>query len=365
MNSAYEQHFEYMKDIINVEDVKDEDLEPQFNLLLSCLPNKGKLYKYRSFSNKSFEKVYNSLECGYMWFAAADTLNDDNDSLLFQDAEHATCRFADVLFEDHFSVIHMLVRLFGFKYWNADNKLRGIPFEILLRCFDFAAASQGQDKRDVLMSQVKKAQIPIDSLLGLFERVLKDDCKKILRKNIDNWFKANSTVRKNMHIFSFSARYDLNNMWGYYADSGRGFCIEYDYNLAKRNDKESIRRLLHTFKVEYLNTPRQFPVELIAKWMLPQENSLQLEHDLKLALLKQMLWKDICWEHEQEWRVALGIIDSRVSIDIVSGIIIDERSANQPNAQKLIRLSKKRGWSIVVRKNCAYAASHKYEKLSE
>ena len=36
-------------------------------------------------------------------------------------------------------------------------------------------------------------------------------------------------------------------------------------------------------------------------------------------------------------------------VDIVSGIIIDRRSLNEPNAKKLIDLCLQRGWDIKVR----------------
>ena len=35
---------------------------------------------------------------------------------------------------------------------------------------------------------------------------------------------ANFETRNKTHVFSMSDSYDLSNMWGYYADSGKGFC---------------------------------------------------------------------------------------------------------------------------------------------
>ena len=52
-------------------------------------------------------------------------------------------------------------------------------------------------------------------------------------------------------------------------------------------------------------------------------------------------------------------------VDIVSAIIIDERSLEKTNAKKLIRLCRKRGWPVKVRKNHIYDTSHSYEDLTE
>lgn len=73
-----------------------------------------------------------------------------------------------------------------------------------------------------------------------------------------------------------SESYDLGNMWGYYADTGYGFCIEYDYSLAKRLDITAMRYLINTFKVIYSDVPRRIPIELMSKTRLACENTKEL-----------------------------------------------------------------------------------------
>ena len=76
------------------------------------------------------------------------------------------------------------------------------------------------------------------------------------------------------------------------------------------------------------------------------------------SILNQIVSKDITWEHEYEWRIVLGDIEPKVFVDIVSGIIIDRRSLNEPNAKKLIDLCLQRGWDIKVRDRSFFDGKH-------
>ena len=63
----YEKHIEFLASTIDNQNLTEEIINEQFRLLLSILPNNGKLYKYRSMVGDSFENTYNSLErdiCG-------------------------------------------------------------------------------------------------------------------------------------------------------------------------------------------------------------------------------------------------------------------------------------------------------------
>jgi len=80
--------------------------------------------------------------------------------------------------------------------------------------------------------------------------------------------------------------------------------------------------------------------------------------------LERVISKDKCWEHEREWRIVLESKDCKAPIDIVSAIIIDERSLEKTNAKELIRLCLKRGWPVKIRRNCIYETSHRYENFT-
>ena len=121
--SPYEQHLRFMQGVNAIGDIEEEGLSTQFDILLSCIPNGGKLYKYRSLCGKSFKYIYDSLANGYLWLPAAKDLNDDYDSVLIEDAERANKLFVDYITRDKDVLIYSLLKQYGSKYWDREDLL--------------------------------------------------------------------------------------------------------------------------------------------------------------------------------------------------------------------------------------------------
>lgn len=359
---SYEKHLQFMQNVFAIADINDKDLKVQFDLLLSCLPNGGKFYKYRSLCGKSFEHAYNGLVNGYMWMPTADTLNDDYDSILITNAAEENKRFVDYVLQDYYKVLHFLLKTLGRRYWEEYSALKCISFDLLLEAFDSDTGQMDDNKMVNLFSGYDDAVEKLQQFKALTYRLV-DSFRTALHQHTQELFMANENARRVYHVFSMSESYDLGNLWGYYADSGQGFCIEYDYNRAKTIGFEAMRYLLNTYKVEYSDIPRQIPPDLLAEAGLFDSDNPELQKRMKRCIFDRVLCKDICWEHEKEWRIILGHTDKKMPVDIVSAIIIDERSLQKTNAKKLIRLCKKRGWTVKVRKNRLYETSHSYEEL--
>lgn len=121
--------------------------------------------------------------------------------------------------------------------------------------------------------------------------------------------------------------------------------------------------MISTFKVNYTDTPQGIPAELLAEANIFQPDNPNVLQQMQCATFDQILTKEKCWENEREWRIVLGNIDCKIPVDIVSAIIIDERALNKTNAKKLIRLCKKRDWTVKVRKSHIHNTFHSYEDL--
>lgn len=361
-NPAYEKHMHFMQTVVDINDISESDLVQQYDLLLSCLPNGGKLYKYRSLCGKSFKYAYDGLMNGYMWIAPANTLNDDFDSIIVADAESEGKRFMDYIMQDHARTLYTLVKQRGHQHWNEDDLLRDISFESFLETFDPYSGEMDIDKLVQLLGCSEDGKAKLDRLRILFAH-LTEELRLVIDQHLYDLFHANAVVQEHYFVFSMSESYDLGNMWGYYADSGRGFCIEYDFNRAKDLGLAAMRYLLNTYKVIYSDIPREIPAEVMAESFLFAPDNTQLKEQLVRYVFDRVLYKDSCWENEKEWRIVLGDTNSRMPVDIVSAIIIDERSLQKTNAKKLIRLCKKRGWEIKVRKNHLFNTSHSYDIL--
>jgi len=362
--AAYEKHMRFMQRVYHIDDIDEKDLISQFDLLLSCLPNGGKLYKYRSLCGKAFTHAYDALVNGYLWMPAAKKLNDDFDSTLITDALDGSKQFVDHILRDYDKTLYALIKQHGQKYWNEDTLLKDIPFNSLLNAFEPDTGKMDDDKIILLFSsypdgieRLKRFRVLVHNLTGDLRTDIDQYTKELFLTNID--------VQERFHVFSTSESYDLGNMWGYYADAGKGFCIEYDFAKAKTMGSNAMRYLLNTFKVKYSDVPRQMPMDLLAESMFFRPDDRFLKEQITRSLLECVLSKDLCWEHEKEWRIVIGDIECKVPIDIVSSVIIDERALSKTNAQKLIRLCRKKGWTVKIRKNHIYDTSHSYEELSE
>ena len=82
-------------------------------------------------------------------------------------------------------------------------------------------------------------------------------------------------------------------MWGHYADSGKGICIEYDLKLLSQNSK-----ILSSLFPVYYDTERKLKT-LLAECASEEKNLWQKD-------AKHLLWiKDKRWKSEKEWRIIL------------------------------------------------------------
>lgn len=92
-----------------------------------------------------------------------------------------------------------------------------------------------------------------------------------------------------MGIYSLSKSYLDELLWAHYANSHKGFCIEYDKEI-----------LLESFKNE---NPFPFDVEYEK---LPQEINI-LDMSKKNAIIQKMAsYKSQCWKYENEFRIVHG-----------------------------------------------------------
>ena len=346
----YKKHLDFTRAIVDVSDIPNDCLDEHCQDLLYALPNNGKLYKYRSLKGKYFEFAYDSLKQGYMWISTADSLNDDFDSILFGDSLHYQRRIVDYFCQDKDRFIFQSVKNIGKNKWEQDKNLKVIPFELFLKCFDERSGELILTETHVLLNSFLN---DLDEINKYFHYII-DFIKNciVLPESKDfarATYEANRHLCSSIHVFSMSESCDLDNMWGYYSDSGEGFCIEYDFSKIRDLSNDCKKLLLNTYKVRYSHSPKCFDIEAFAEIDFFKNNDPDAYKRFMIGVFDQITSKNITWEHEREWRIVLVKIPPKVFIDIVSGVIIDHRSLNKSNTKKLIRLCRQKGWSIKVR----------------
>ena len=120
-------------------------------------------------------------------------------------------------------------------------------------------------------------------------------------------FKTNNTGLYDLaYVSCFSEVSDSQLMWSHYADSHKGFCVQYDLKLLQKDPFKTIK---HIFPVMYSpirlinhNIPEM--VDLLGEL----RNAVKNEDDFFNIdyfdnVLPLLIRKSSCWEYEKEWRI--------------------------------------------------------------
>ena len=120
-------------------------------------------------------------------------------------------------------------------------------------------------------------------------------------------------------------------MWSHYADSHKGFCIEYDFS--EPEDEVLSKLPLPVFYSE--NRP-------LVPWKAAIDNSVENMEEAYAEIMMGLLTKDKEWEYENEWRILIGATeDSEFKMPRVSCIYLGA-SIEKENRDKVIAIAKER-----------------------
>ncbi|MBQ2901285.1 MAG: DUF2971 domain-containing protein [Agathobacter sp.] len=120
-------------------------------------------------------------------------------------------------------------------------------------------------------------------------------------------------------------------MWSHYADSHKGFCIEYDFS--EPEDEVLSKIPLPVFYSE--NRP-------LVPWKAVIDNSVENMEEAYAEIMMGLLTKDKEWEYENEWRILIGATeDSEFKMPRVSCIYLGA-FIEKENRDKIIAIAKER-----------------------
>ena len=107
-------------------------------------------------------------------------------------------------------------------------------------------------------------------------------------------YQLRKSIMSSIRIGCLSTKYSNNLMWSHYADSHKGYCIEYDFSS---NDSDTIAKL--PFPVVYSSERPKISWEPYI--MSSTENTAIAHKDIITGLLT----KEKIWEYENEWRIMI------------------------------------------------------------
>lgn len=119
-------------------------------------------------------------------------------------------------------------------------------------------------------------------------------------------------------------------MWSHYADSHKGFCIEYDFS--EPEDEVLSKLPLPVFYSE--NRP-------LVPWKAAIDNSVENMEEAYAEIMMGLLTKDKEWEYENEWRILIGATEnSELVMPKVSCIYLGA-SIEKEKRDKIIAIAKR------------------------
>jgi len=118
------------------------------------------------------------------------------------------------------------------------------------------------------------------------------------------------------YVCCFSKDISSTLMWAHYADSNKGFCIEYDFNNLPIPKGDLLRKSI--FPVAYTSEP------IDVRDLLAEKGNQIYQYPLDAAVLCTALNKASVWQYEQEWRIvwvlsSLPEKDQRLTINSFVG----------------------------------------------
>ena len=362
MNTQYEEHLHEMSEN-KIEEFDDKKMMSMLQRVLSFLPNGGKLYKYRSIDDPSFTNTYNSLNDGYIWLSAASELNDDEDTVLYYNPEAECEQLKKYLFSHPYLLLRMAYKTKDPSFDFGNDAVSDFAYSTVLDCIDTNTGDLDERKAIKALTCLGHSR----AVCTLFIKKLKDFTKKYLLQNesavtkvVDGYLHFNETNRQSCFVFSMSESYDSDLMWAHYANSNKGFCIEYDFNKAPQLKAEIWKKLISIYKVIYKDEQEEFSFMRILDYIMKGQTDQEEYKSISYDMMQKLITKKAFWSYEKEWRILLYNIENKLYADLVSGIVIDERAIETDNGKKLLDLCRQRDWTVTVRTRNLIHTNHEY-----
>ena len=180
---------------------------------------------------------------------------------------------------------------------------------------DYACANGVVGDVDAIEAMLQLGQIQYPETKDTIESV---------RKSIDKIVRDLFTLMNEAcKIGCLSTDYKNRLMWSHYADSHKGFCIEYDFS----DTGSDIFNRAFLFPVVYSEKRPAVP------WKAALVDNSENRIEARMQMTKTLLTKDAVWEYENEWRILLKNDNAELKMPKVTciylGAAISEENRNR------------------------------------
>lgn len=250
------------------------------------------VYRFRKCTDRSMSELDQCI----ISFTHGDKMNDDFDGMLYFDRDKILANIRSVFEKVRFETLVQYIQQANFPPL-MQNKL---PVSMLTAL------------------QQSAQQISAEQIDSFSQRLYEFFVKQLDISSTG----LRSIIQKNIPFACFSANISSPTMWGYYADSGKGFALGYDFRNQNYTScdtcavREQCPSDTRCTLVPVIYDDERVDATELAEWAF----QTKLYYDLGLAELfseaakniacpdsfmqtKVLLHKSTDWKHEQEWRL--------------------------------------------------------------
>lgn len=260
-----------------------ELLKPIVEYANSIMP--PRLFRYRDCSERQFDAFYNDS----IYAVNAQMFNDPYDCLIRYDKDYL------------FNAINQGSSFDTIKKLRDDLNNGGHLPEMWYSLF-------GEEKYEIIEDIICNAS---DEFLNERKSIFESN-KKEFFNNIDTIFKqAENFLRRNTFIACFSETVKSITMWSHYADSHKGFVLEYDFkNQKSQCDKCDIKDNCNNKVIHYIfpviYDSKRYDGTSFVESYFGKSIGLYANINDMMFYTKASLHKSPQWQYEKEWRMFLS-----------------------------------------------------------
>lgn len=306
------------------------------------------LFKYRKFDEYSFDMIENE----YVYLAPAGVLDDPFDCLTNIDLENIYDTNSFNLSKEMMEYIVDVI--FSHPHSGEIDKIR------ILKIIEDSIVD-GNICNDILKIELDKTNILTDEQKHIFlnaminiqntmSTITEDD-------NLKNLFMVLIQSKEKVGVCSFTTKRDNKPMWSLYADTYKGYCIEYETPFT--NDiLPNICPVIYTkeFDNNIIKTMVKFSLETIIRFI----SSGQIKTEMG-CFAELTCTKDSDWEYQDEWRL-VGNANSKAKPFKIKNIYLGF-DVSKENADKILEYALRYNFGVYKMDKPSGTKQIKYSKL--
>jgi len=188
---------------------------------------------------------------------------------------------------------------------------------------DFAAANGITDDAD-----------EVDKVYLLTNKIAPEKAKEtdsVMKTLRNGEMKVSDKMLNLFRIGCLATDFKNRLMWSHYANSHKGFCIEYDFSGTD------------SFTMEHLPMPIFYSTERpLIPWKAAIENTPENVAETSKQIMVGLLTKDKAWEYENEWRILiLGTSEPLIQMPPISCIYLGA-NINIQNKGRILKIAREK-----------------------